>query len=68
MREAIVEILEQRVIVQFLQAGGIDSHAVADAGEKIDLIGEVAKPDHQGGCTEEGRGGGLKVNLSLEHP
>ena len=68
MREAIVEISDQSVIIEFPQAGGIGSHAVAGSGEKTDLIGEVVKPDHQGGCVEEVHGGGLTVNLSLEHP
>ena len=68
MREAIVKILDQRVIVELPQAGGIDGYAIAGAGEKTYLIGEVVKPDHQGRCAEEDRRGGLTVNLSLEHP
>ena len=68
MREAIIEILDQRVIVELPQAGGIGGYAVVGAREKTYLIGEVVKPDHQGHCTDEDHRGGLTVNLSLEHP
>ena len=68
MREAIIEISDQSVIIDFPQAGGIGVYAVSGAREKTYPIGEVVKPDHQGRCAEEDRRGGLTVNLSLEHP
>ena len=57
LREVIVEILDQRVIVEFPQVGGIGGYAVAGARDKIYLIGQVVKPDHWGGCAEEDCGG-----------